>query len=267
MCFGCWKRGRYFLGAELSRLQIVAASMPGGTGRAWIGLMLFSNARTSSFRPKGFRERREAGRRLASVLTAYGGRKDVIVLGLPRGGVPVAYEVARALRAPLDVFIVRKLGMPGHVELAMGALASGGARVLNDDLVARLGIPSDVIDAVANREAREIVRREREYRGSLPPLVVENRTVIVVDDGLATGASMRAAVLALRERGPARIVVAAPVGALDTCASMREIADDVVCYATPEPFRAVGLWYADFDPTTDEEVRALLQARIERGAD
>jgi predicted phosphoribosyltransferase len=221
-----------------------------------------THARASQAR--AFSDRRDAGRRLASLLAPYRGRTDVIVLGLPRGGVPVAYEVARALHVPLDVFVVRKLGMPGHEELAIGALASGGARFVNEPLVARTGIRGDVVDAIARREACEIVRREERYRARQPALVVERRTVILVDDGLATGASMRAAVLALRELGPTRIVVAVPVGAIGSCNEMHQIADEVVCYASPEPFRAVGLWYEDFNPTTDDEVTKLLQSAREQ---
>lgn len=207
---------------------------------------------------KRFRDRTEAGRRLAARLTAYEGRSDLLVLALPRGGVPVAAEVARALAAPLDVFVVRKLGVPGHEELAMGALASGGVRVLNDEVVQALGIPADVIDRVAERERVEIERREAAYRDDRPPRDVRGRTVILVDDGLATGSTMRAAVAALRERGPDRIVVAVPVAAPATCAEFRTLADDCICVHTPEPFHAVGLWYEDFSQTSDDEVRALL---------
>jgi predicted phosphoribosyltransferase len=205
-----------------------------------------------------FRDRREAGRFLARKLTAYAGRPDVLVLALPRGGVPVAFEVARALHAPLDVFLVRKLGMPGHEELAMGAIASGDVWVLNDDVVRTFRIPEDVVEAVAAREWRELERRERTYRGDRPAPDVRGRTIILIDDGLATGSTMRAAVAALRRQGPARIVVAVPVGAADTCAAFREEADEAICAQMPEPFRAVGLWYRDFSPTTDEEVHDLL---------
>jgi predicted phosphoribosyltransferase len=184
------------------------------------------------------------------------------VLALPRGGVPVAYEVAAALHAPLDVFLVRKLGVPGHEEYAMGAIASGGVRVLNEEVVQGLGIPRFRIEAAAAREEQELARRERAYRGDRPPPEVRGRTVILVDDGLATGASMRAAVMALRRLQPARIVVAVPTAAPETCEQMRGLADEVVCATTPEPFRAVGLWYEDFPQTSDEEVGALLaQAR------
>lgn len=188
----------------------------------------------------------------------FGNRDDTIVLALPRGGVPIGYEVARVLNAPLDVFIVRKLGMPGHEEFAMGAIASGGVRVLNEEVFAQLPIPMHVVDAVAQREMRELERRERSYRGSKPPLDVRDKTVIVVDDGLATGSTMRAAVRALRQMGPRAIVVAVPVAATQTCNEFRSEVDDIVCLRTPEPFRAVGLWYLDFSQTTDEEVHELL---------
>jgi len=212
-----------------------------------------------------FRDRIDAGRRLAAKLALYAGRPDVIVLALPRGGVPVGYEVARALVAPLDVFLVRKLGVPGREELAMGAIASGGVRVLNEDVVSELGIPQHWVDIVAARELEELRRRETAYRdGRLAP-DVGGKTVILVDDGLATGASMRAGVAALRKLGPARIVVAVPVGASQTCDEFRLIADEVVCAETPDPFYAVGSWYSDFDQTTDDEVRELL-ARAHRPA-
>jgi predicted phosphoribosyltransferase len=205
-----------------------------------------------------FRDRSEAGRVLSERLNGYAGRSDVLILALPRGGVPVAYEVARALDAPLDVFVVRKLGVPGHRELAMGAVASGGVCVLNDDLVDFLQIPSRVIDAVAAEELRELSRREQAYRDDRPHPDVRGRTVILVDDGLATGATMRAAVAALRRLKPTRIVVAVPVGAPSTCDELRHEADECVCVKTPEPFHAVGTWYDDFSETTDEEVRDLL---------
>ena len=214
-----------------------------------------------------FRDRREAGQVLADTLTAYAGRPDVLVLALPRGGVPVAYEVARALGAPLDVFLVRKLGVPGHEELAMGAVATGGVRVLNDQVVGALGIPPSVIEAVAAWQQQELARRERLYRGDRPPPDVKGRTVILVDDGLATGATMRAALAALRQQQPARRVVAVPTAASQTCNELRTEADDVVCATTPEPFDAVGLWYEDFSQTTDDEVRDLLaRARHPIGA-
>src|SRR5258706_8025702 len=210
---------------------------------------------------KIYRDRSEAGRELATKLTAYAHRQDVLVLALPRGGVPVGYEVASALGAPLDVFVVRKLGVPGHEELAMGAVATGGVRVLNDQLVERLGIPEPMIDAVAAREQQELARRERLYRGGRPPPDVRGRTVILVDDGLATGATMHAAIQALRQQNPARIVVAVPTASAETCEEMKTVADDVICASTPEPFEAVGLWYQDFSQTSDEEVRDLLARR------
>ena len=217
--------------------------------------------------PPRFADRRAAGRRLAALLAAYAGRFDVVVLGLARGGVPVAYEVAQALRAPLDVFLVRKLGVPGCEELAMGAVASGGTLVLNDDVVRRLAIAKPVIDAVAARETQVLARRERLYRGGRPPPEIRDRIVIVVDDGLATGATMRAAIAALRLPRPARIVAAVPTGAADTCADLRKEADEVVCAITPQPFFAVGRWYSDFSQTGDDEVRELLaQARREDAA-
>jgi len=190
--------------------------------------------------------------------------QDVVVLALPRGGIPVAYEVAVALNAPLAVFVVRKLGVPGHRELAMGAIASGGTRVLNDDLIRDLQIPTAAIDAVVAEESLELQRREREYGGGMPP--VRGRTVILVDDGLATGATMRAAVLAIRTQQPARVVVAVPVGAWSTCESLHSDADEVICLRTPDPFSAVGLWYRKFDQTSDEEVRTLLDAAARRHA-
>ena len=205
-----------------------------------------------------FADRSEAGRVLAGQLAAYRNRADVIVLGLPRGGVPVAFEVARALRVPLDVFIVRKLGVPGYPELAMGAIASGGVSVLNDDVVRDVGVSADQIREVAAIEQRELYRRERAYRGHAAPVSLLGRTAILVDDGLATGATMHAAVLALREERPARLIVAVPVAAADTCDAFREIVDDIVCAETPAPFYAVGLWYEDFSQTTDEEVEDLL---------
>lgn len=212
-----------------------------------------------------YRDRIEAGQALARRLANYAGRPDAIVLALPRGGVPVAYEVARALDAPLDVFVVRKLGVPGHEELAMGAIASGGVMVMNRPVVEALGLRERDIEAVAERELAELERRERLYRGNRPPLELQGRTVIVVDDGLATGASMRAAVEALKKLSPARVVVAVPVGSAETCASFRELVDDVVCAATPEPFRAVGVWYENFDQTSDAEVHELLDRAARRG--
>jgi putative phosphoribosyl transferase len=207
-----------------------------------------------------FRDRSDAGRRLAEQLTEYAGRPGVLVLALPRGGVPVAFEVARRLGAPLDIFLVRKLGVPGHEEFAMGAIATGGVRFINEGVVDYLGIPGEVVDAVAADEQLELERRERAYRDDRPPPDVRGRTVILVDDGLATGSTMRAASAALRKQGPARIVVAVPVSAPQTCDEFRAEVDEVVCAITPEPFHAVGLWYEDFSQTTDEEVRALLES-------
>ena len=205
-----------------------------------------------------YRDRTEAGKRLAAELEAYAGRADVLVLALPRGGVPVAFEVARALRAPLDIFLVRKLGVPGHEELAMGAIATGGVRVLNEDVMRYINIPDEVIDAVAAKEQRELARREQLYRDDRPAPDVRGRTVILVDDGLATGSTMRAAAAALRKQQPAKIIVAVPVAAAATCDEFRAEVDEVVCAVTPEPFQAVGLWYKDFSQTTDEEVHDLL---------
>lgn len=207
-----------------------------------------------------FRDRREAGRVLAGKLAMYADRADVLILALPRGGVPVGFEVAQALHAPLDVFLVRKLGVPGHEELAMGAIASGGVRVMNQGVVRALDIPKETVANVAAREYQELQRRESAYRGDRPAPDVRERTLILVDDGLATGSSMRAAVAALRQRAPARIIVAVPVGAAETCSELQKEADDAVCARTPEPFYAVGLWYRDFRQTSDEEVRELLDA-------
>jgi len=206
-----------------------------------------------------YADRRAAGLELAARLSAYRSRDDVVVLALPRGGVPVAHEVARELEAPLDVFLVRKLGVPGHAELAMGAIASGGVRVLNDDVVGWYGLDANAIEAVAAREQVELERREREYREGYLPIDLRNRTVVLVDDGLATGSTMKAAVQAVREHAPAGIVVAVPVGARETCHALGRVADEVICARMPEPFSAVGLWYRDFSQTTDEEVRELLQ--------
>ena len=206
-----------------------------------------------------FASRRQAGAELASKLRHYAGRHDVVVLALPRGGVPVAYEVAEALDAPLDIFLVRKLGVPGHRELAMGAIASGGVRVVNHDVVRAYGISQPVIDAIAREEEAELLRREREYRRGSPPPALAGTTVILVDDGLATGSTMRAAVEAVRQHGPSRVIVAVPVGAASTCAELGDVTDETVCAQTPEPFLAVGQWYDDFSQTTDEEVRRLLQ--------
>jgi putative phosphoribosyl transferase len=206
-----------------------------------------------------FRNRTEAGQLLARKLRRYADRPNIIVLALPRGGVPVANEVAKSLHAPLDVFLVRKLGVPGQEELAMGAIATGDVRVLNEDVVRALKIPQRVIDSVAAQEARELERREHLYRGDRPSRDVNGRTVILVDDGLATGSSMRAAVAALRQKNPRRIVVAVPVAAAATCREFEAEVDEIVCYQTPEPFYSVGLWYDDFSQTTDEEIRQLLE--------
>ena len=216
-------------------------------------------------KPGLFRDRRDAGRLLAEKLAAYATRPDVLVLALPRGGVPVAYEVAHRLGAPLDVFVVRKLGVPGHEELAMGAVATGGVRVLNDQLVEQLGIPDQMIDAVAARERQELARRERLYRGGRRPPDVRGRTVILVDDGLATGATMYAAIEALRKQNPGRIVVAVPTASPETCEEMKVKADHVICAITPDPFQAVGRWYQDFSQTSDEEVADLLARRSTPG--
>ncbi len=209
-----------------------------------------------------FRNRTEAGRRLAARLTDYAGRSDVIVLALPRGGVPVAFEVASKLAVPLDVCLVRKLGVPGHPELAMGAIASGGIQVLSDDLIRDLHIPHALVQQVAVRERLELERRDRAYRGDRQAPLLRDRTVILIDDGLATGSTMQAAVLALRQHRPARIVVAVPVGARDTCERLGRIADTVVCLEKPEPFEAVGLWYEEFGQTSDEEVARLLAVAV-----
>jgi putative phosphoribosyl transferase len=208
--------------------------------------------------PPAFRDRAEAGRRLASALRHLAGQRDVLVLGLPRGGVPVASAVARALGAPLDVLVVRKLGVPGHRELAFGAIASGGVRVLNQELVIGLGLEPRVINAAAAAEQEELQRRERAYRGDAPALDLMGKTVVLVDDGLATGASMRAAVMAVRARRPAQIVVAVPTAASQAYDELRDLADDVVCAETPAYFVAVGERYDDFRETSDEEVRTLL---------
>lgn len=206
-----------------------------------------------------FRDRRHAGRILAARCTAYAGRDDVVVLALPRGGVPVGFELARALDAPLDVFLVRKLGVPGHPELAMGAIASGGVRVLDPRLISDLRISPDAIERVAVTERRELERREREYRAGYPPIDLAGRTVLLVDDGLATGSSMRAAIQAVRRLAPARVVVAVPVAPSDTARALADVADEVICAAEPERFWAVGGFYQDFEQTSDAEVRALLE--------
>jgi predicted phosphoribosyltransferase len=216
------------------------------------------NGRGGEVRLLPFRDRTDAGRYLATKLQEYRDRADLTVLALPRGGVPVGFEVAIALHCPLDVFIVRKLGLPGHEELAIGAIASGGAQVLDQYLIRELGIPEEEIARVISKEERELERREREYRGDRPPTPVAGRAVILVDDGLATGYTMRAAVGALKQEGAAQTIVAVPVAPVDTCDSLRADVDRVVCAATPEPFVAVGLWYHDFRQTSDEEVRELL---------
>lgn len=211
-----------------------------------------------------FLDRRDAGRKLAAWLTSYANRPDVLVLALPRGGVPVAYEAAEALDAPLDVFLVRKLGVPGHEELAMGAIAEGGVHVLNRAVVDGLRIPADLVRAVAAAQQRELERRSEAYRRGRPPLSVKDRTVILIDDGLATGSSMLAAAEALRELGPKRIVVAVPVASPTTCEEFRRVVDETICALTPEPFYAVGVWYDDFSQTTDDEVRELLDQAAKR---
>ncbi|MEX2269912.1 MAG: phosphoribosyltransferase [Vicinamibacterales bacterium] len=210
-----------------------------------------------------FADRTEAGKELAHQLAHYAGR-HVVVLALPRGGVPVGFEIAEALAADLDIFLVRKLGMPGHPEFAMGAIASGGVRVLSEDVVRYYGVSRESIEQVARAEQAELERREREYRQNHAAVDIRGRTVILVDDGLATGSTMRAAVEAVRQKAPARVVVAAPVGAPSTCAEFEALADEVVCARMPEPFSAVGLWYRDFSQTTDEEVRGLLAEHARR---
>ena len=206
-----------------------------------------------------FADRRAAGRELAEHLTLYAGREDVIVLGLPRGGVPVAHEVAASLQAPLDVLLVRKLGVPGREELAFGAIASGGVRVLNDDVVSQARLGAATVERIAASELRELERRDLLYRGDRPAIDVQGRTALLVDDGLATGATMRAAAQAVRELGAGTVIVAVPVAARQTCEELTRHADIVVCARTPDPFVAVGLWYRDFSPTTDDEVRELLE--------
>lgn len=213
-----------------------------------------------------FADRHDAGRKLAEALTDGRRLGDAVILALPRGGVPVGYEVAEATGAPLDVFVVRKLGVPGHEELAMGALASGGIVVLNEDVLASLGIPEEEVDAVARREAEELMRRERLFREDRPPPEVRGRTVVLVDDGLATGSTMLAAIGALRRLGPARILVAVPVAAPETCRRLAEVVEEMVCLDTPEPFFGVGQFYADFAQTSDDEVRALLHRAAARFA-
>lgn len=206
-----------------------------------------------------FRDRTEAGRVLADRLAAYANYPDAMVLALPRGGVPVAFEIAEALNLPLDIFVVRKLGLPGHEEFAMGAIASGGARVLNQDLIRQLSLSDEVIEDIVAREQRELERRERTYRGQRPVLDVRDRIIIIVDDGLATGSSMRAAIAALRQNRPTKLIVAVPVGARMTCTELEALADEVICLETPENFSAVGSWYRDFAQITDQEVIDLLE--------
>lgn len=213
-----------------------------------------------------FHDRSDAGRQLAQRLFGYAHRADVLVFGLPRGGVPVAFEVAQALDAPLEVFVVRKLGVPGHEELAMGAIAAGGVRVLNEEVIEGLGIADHVVEDVVKEQEQELRRRLQQYRGERPPPEVRGRTVILIDDGLATGSTMRAAVAAMRQQQPARLVVAVPVAAASTCQELRQEKglDEVVCLLTPEPFMAVGLWYEDFSQTSDQEVRDLLELADQR---
>jgi len=206
-----------------------------------------------------FADRRDAGRVLAQKLSAYAGQTDVIALALPRRGVPVAYEVALALNAPLDIFLVRKLGLPGREELAMGAIASGGIRVLNEDIIRVLGVPEEVINIVARNELQELQRREHNYRGDRPAPDLRGRTVILIDDGLATGASMRAAVVGVRTQHPARIVIAVPVASAELCNAFQFEVDEMVCAITPEPFDSLSRWYEDFSQATDTKVRTLLE--------
>jgi predicted phosphoribosyltransferase len=216
--------------------------------------------------PARYEDRRDAGVALAAQLYMYDRREDLVVLALPRGGVPVAFEVARSLAAPLDVFVVRKLGVPDHPELAMGAIASGGVRVLSDDIVELYRISPNTIEAVTRAERVELERRERVYRNGRPAVSIRGNVAILVDDGLATGSSMHAAVVAVRRLHPAGVVVAVPVGSRQACAALREVADQVICPFTPEPFAAVGLWYHDFSETSDDEVRRVLANRTLEGA-
>ena len=212
-----------------------------------------------------FPDRTAAGQQLAEQLTDYADRSDVLVLALPRGGVPVGFEIAKALRTPLDVFLVRKLGVPGHRELAMGAIATGGIRVINEDVVQTLAIPDDTIDLVAAEEQQELDRRQQLYRGDRPPPAIAGRIIILVDDGLATGSTMRAAIAAVRQQKPARIVVAVPVVAAASVEELQEEVDELVYILTPEPFHAVGAWYRDFSQVTDDEIRELLKRAEETG--
>jgi putative phosphoribosyl transferase len=205
-----------------------------------------------------FRDRRQAGQLLAERVHKYAGRDDVVVLALPRGGVPVGYEVAKALGAPLSLFFVRKVGVPGHEELAMGAIATGGLLVLDPHVVRALGIDQAALESAVAAEKRELERRAAAYNGNRGPPQLEGKTVIIVDDGLATGSTMRAAALAVRRLHPARVVVAVPVAAAETCQEFEDVVDEIVCDVTPQPFRAVGLWYEDFTQTSDDEVRELL---------
>ena len=215
-----------------------------------------------------FLDRTDAGQVLARGLQQYKNQPDVLILGLPRGGVPVAYEVARELNAPLDVFIVRKLGVPGHEELGMGAIATGGVRILHEGILRELGISEQTIDAVSERERAELERRERLYRSDRPAPTIKGRTVVIIDDGSATGSTMKAAIQAVRQQDPRRLIVAVPTAPSETCEQLKESADEVVCALTPEPFVAVGSSYADFSQTTDEEVRELIAsaANLSSGA-
>ena len=206
-----------------------------------------------------FRNRAEAGRLLAHKLEQYRNMPGLLVLGLPRGGVPVAYAVAIALNAPLDILLVRKLGVPGQDELAMGAIASNGILILNNSVIQRLGIPESVVEAVTKRETKELHRREQDYRGVRPPVDIPGKTVIVIDDGLATGSTMKAAIAALRRQNPAKIIAAVPTASPETCEELKSAADEIVCAIMPEPFYAVGFSYEDFEQTTDAEVRELIQ--------
>jgi putative phosphoribosyl transferase len=213
-----------------------------------------------------FQNRSDAGRQLAARLAFYAGREDVLVLGLPRGGVPVAFEIAMALDVPLDVFIVRKLGLPGHEEFGIGAIATGDVRVVDEAVLRTYDVDAETLESITARERLELERREQLYRDDRPFPAIEDRVVILVDDGLATGSTMRAAIAALRRRRPSRIVVAVPVGARETCAAMARLAEDVVCLDTPDPFYAVGLWYDDFEQTDDAEVHELLERAAVRSA-